>query len=90
MYLIKSLGGSRSPAHVVRRIATKDEWLDEVAAHQWVMLKPPASWLIAQEAKGRDVSAATAIWYKRYERGDRLTAWIVATDDDFYRAGYME
>lgn len=83
MFIAKQPGG-------IARLWTRDEWVEYMARHAQASLKPPASWIEAQAAKGRNVSAATAIWHKRYGRGDQLTAWIVATDDDFYRAGYVD
>lgn len=80
---VAPLGGYR------KTFTSIDEWIEFVASHQGYGLKPPASWLEAQEAKGRNVSAATAIWYRRYKQGDRLAIWMIASVDDLQRAGYQ-
>ena len=70
---------------------TLQEWVAHAQAEaerENVTIKPPTSWLDAQDNKGRD-RAKFMIWHHRYAVTKQLVKWVEAPEDDWIAAGYM-
>ena len=82
MYVLQSKTG------ILKTFTKTDDLIEYWATNTQQVPKPPASWMQEQRDKGRSESAAGMIWYHRYKAGDRIARWMLATPDDFDRAGY--
>ncbi len=67
---------------------SKEELLAVIASG--AKCKPPAWWLEQQATEGRPTVAAASIWHNRYNGTRRYGIWLMSSDDDFRRSGYLK
>jgi hypothetical protein len=66
---------------------TREAWVTRVTQTDH-HLKPPSSWIAAQQLKDRAFMAAVSIWAK-YPQERKVSIWLMSSDEDFAAAGYL-